>query len=286
MKLLELKGVKKYYDITRYDLEHLLSKEGIKIIGTGRYGTVYWNPSWDYVVKMTTNDPYYMRFIDYVIKNPNKHYPKIKKKPINLRAFYKRHRDNLNEKLFIVKIEKLEPLPKDLGKFIAYHLDEFYVTDYHLKNEHKSEDSKEYLDYHNPRAKILMPDGTYGPHMSRREFAKKFPWMLELAVARHEAAEAADGASDDHANNFMRRADGTVVVIDPAWEGWNPYKEHQRMMDLEMDVESYHDYEDTVSGPAFKIKKQEAEAQKKAAEEMKQRVLQNIAHQIDDDIPF
>ncbi len=277
MKLAELKGVKKYHHLSRWDIDQLLSKEGIDIIGNGKYGQVYSHKSWDYVIKVTKNDPYYMSFIDHVIKHPNKHYPKIIKKPLNLRAFYSRLRKDTHEKLFIVKIEKLEPIPKELGKFISEHLDTFIMIDHHLKNLDNDEESKFYLDndykdYKN--IKTLMPDGTRGKYISNREMAKKYPWMIELSRAWYAAIDHTVGESDNHPSNFMQRKDGTIVIIDPVWEGWNPMKEHDRIMAAELD--DYEDYDDTVSGPAFKVKEKEYP------------VIQSIVNQFndDDDIPF
>lgn len=265
MLLNELKGVKKYYKLTWYEITQLLKRKGIKSVGSGRYGTVFTHPSWNYVVKVTTNDPSYLSFVDFVRKHPNKHYPLVLHKPLSLRAFHKRPASELKRHLEIVKIEKLQELSPNIANFVAENIERFVQINLDIK--HKRDDA---LDYRVPNHQMLQDDGKWEKGMTNREAAARYPWMLELAAAWQAVfdSDTVEGSPDITTHNFMKRKDGTVVITDPVWEGSNPYKDYDAMIRRQSDYD-YGD-EGEVEGPAH----------------LHKGVEQAIVVQFEDDIPF
>lgn len=265
MILSELTGVKKYYRMSWYEILEELQKQGIKVIGSGKYGEVLASDKWDYVIKVTKNDPHYLSFVNYAINHPNKHFPKFVKRPIKVRAFYARPRSQQNDKLYMVKMERLQELPDQKAEFITRMLGQFIDIAYAVNYN----DPHEILDYTNPKAPTELMDGTVVKGISKRKLADMYPWMISLASAWDDALSNISGHQDLHKNNFMQREDGTVVIIDPVWVGWNPWTE---MREYEQSQGDYEE-ENSVIGPYSK--KKEAE-----------KVVAQLAAEFDDDIPF
>ena len=98
-----------------------------------------------------------------------------------------------------------------------------------------------------------------------------------------------NGSPDTHAGNFMQRLDGTIVVIDPVWEGSNPYKDAWEAEQRERDP--YHGYDDDqpdpeVSGPDYvhkwqKTRDDRANSERRQAEAEAGQIAREL-----DDIPF
>lgn len=280
MLLNELKGVKRYYDKTIHDIAAELEQEhGIKFIGGGRYGAVYTHPSWDYVVKVVDYDPEYMGFVDYVIKHPNKHYPKIVKRPVKLRAFWSRHPRDTNVVLDVIKIEKLQPVQdQNILKFIVENLENFSTALY--RKLHKPDLYKQYDMEVNPYGQTLLPTGERKA-VSKEDIFREYPWFESLCNAYIGIMQSVEGSPDVHAKNFMQRADGTIVIIDPVWEGWNPYKAYDEAMRAEIDTGSDEEPE-YVSGPSHVVKKKQSEQHARVT----QSVADQLASAFDENIPF
>lgn len=280
MLLNELKGVKRYYNKTIHDIAAELEQEhGIKFIGGGRYGAVYTHPSWDYVVKVVDYDPEYMEFVDYVIKHPNKHYPKIVKRPVKLRAFWTRRPQDTNAVVHIVKIEKLQPIQdQNVLNFIVENLENFSTALY--RKLHKPEVYKQYDTEVSRYKQFLLPDGSY-KSVSKDEIFEQNPWFESLCKAYMDIVQNVQGSPDVHAKNFMQRTDGTIVIIDPVWEGWNPYKAYDEAMRAEVGNYPDEDEPEDVSGPNYLVKKKQAEKISAA-----QGIADQLAHAFDENIPF
>lgn len=279
MLLNELKGVKRYYNKTIHDIAAELEQDyGIKFVGGGRYGAVYTHPSWDYVVKVVDYDPEYMGFVNYVMKHPNKHYPKIVKRLVKLRAFWSRRPQDTNVVLDIIKIEKLQPIQdQNVLNFIVENLENFATALY--RKLHKPELYKQYDTEVNPYRQWLLPDGSRKA-VSKDDIFEQYPWFESLCEAYMGIMQNVEGSPDVHAKNFMQRTDGTIVIIDPVWEGWNPYKAYDEVMRAEVDNYPEEEPED-VSGPNYLVKKKQAEkisATKAIADQM--------AYAFDENIPF
>lgn len=104
-----LMGVNKFHNVTWRELTTLLEYEyGIKVVGSGSFGTVFWHPSWNFVYKIFEEDTGYMQFVEFAMRNPhNPHLPKILRAPRQIHAFHMRHQQT-SPKLWAVKIEKLD----------------------------------------------------------------------------------------------------------------------------------------------------------------------------------
>jgi hypothetical protein len=110
MLLNELTGVKDKAKMTATDILRTLKADGIKM-ASGSYGLVLMKPDWDHVLKLFPYDHCYLRFIDYCIQHPNKHFPKFKKPATPMHAFFSRTEGKKKiDKFYAVKIEKLKPI--------------------------------------------------------------------------------------------------------------------------------------------------------------------------------
>lgn len=264
MLLTELTGVKHLYKLTRDDLIDMLSHQGIKFIGAGKYSSVFTHDSWDYVLKIVENDdPHYLAFVDWAMKHPSKHFPKFAKKPLKMHAFHTRKQSD-SSNLWVVKIEKLQPITdKKLLKFLVTELERMSIAAWQ-KNEGKD------VSTVNKNYSQNMPDGTSVKGISWEEMFKQFPWMFSLGLTYAKFWDAEAGSPDIHDDNLMQRKDGTIVIVDPVWEGETPYQAYDKWLKSEMD--HYADEEpELVSGPSY--------AQKK-------KLIKQIAADFMDDIPF
>jgi hypothetical protein len=73
-------------------------------IGTGSFGVAYKRPNDSYVYKLFVEDSAYAKFVEYSIKNPSEHFPKIYGYK-TLSAFWKRPPSQIDERLYIAKVE-------------------------------------------------------------------------------------------------------------------------------------------------------------------------------------
>lgn len=259
-KLTELTGVKHLHNLNRPDLkQYLEDRFGVKEVGAGSYGEVFTHPDWNYVIKVFDNDPYYLSFVDYVIHHPNKHYPTIVKKPMSMHSFHTRMPSDA-DKFFIVKIEKLLPLDKKVANFIVKNFEKVYEATYRqdimpatAKADQEAIYGKGYI--HSDLRPKPWPTIDGGSEvMTYHQFVDAYPWFRTLVIAYHHLREELSGASDIHAGNFMMRKDGTVVMIDPLWEGYSRYKAQDDWYKRETDGFYGNEYDEEpqqVSGPRY-----------------------------------
>lgn len=124
MKLHELTGYKqdpyyqkavelfKKYNITTNEKISLFAdfmrKHGFNILGSGALGIAFEKPNYPWVFKMFFDDEGYLYYYNYARSHQNNpHVPKTKGGPLKLTD------DSHNGKLYLVRIEKLTPLPND-----------------------------------------------------------------------------------------------------------------------------------------------------------------------------
>lgn len=80
-------------------LPQLMKKFGFSQLGSGKYGAVFGNPSYPYVIKVFMKDSAYMRWISFVMKNKDNPYvPKIKGKVLKITPIF-----------YAIRLEKLKP---------------------------------------------------------------------------------------------------------------------------------------------------------------------------------
>ena len=269
MLLHELTGVKHMHHMSWTDIQNQFAAKGIKFVGGGKYGQVFTHPSWDYVIKIFENDPEYMGFVNWVIAHPNKHFPKFVKKPLRMHKFHNRSK-NEPPLWYIVKIEKLYPITdKPLMEFLVYELERCAETAW------KKHNGYEYIR-DNPHYTQRFPDGSMVKGATWEDVFEKFPWTEELGLAYAGMWDAELGHPDIHSGNIMQRKDGTIVIIDPVWEGETPMQAYYAFLRSESG-DMYSEYDvPSVSGPSYPHKKKESDRAKQA---------QQQAYP-DEDIPF
>lgn len=255
MLLSELIGVKKYHSMDWNTIISKLEQEtGIQMTASGRYGSVFTKPNWNYVIKIFDMDPEYLAFIDFVLTHNNKHYPKIIKTPRTMHHFHSRDSSS-TDKFFIVKIEKLLPISDQLGKFIESSLENITEAVYRRYVMPKEERGYAF-DGDNMDRDWMTPNGIR-ERTSAVKLMKQYPWIKSLGYAYWKIMEADLGAPDIHAGNFMMRQNGTIVIIDPVWSGmrFDPRSRSQQSNydDWEGDYDSWTDHTQStnISGPNY-----------------------------------
>ena len=204
----ELIGVKKYKDLTARQIMKKMEDElGLKKLGSGAFGDVMQSPDPNWVYKVLEKDPAYEEYIDFIAKNPNKHYPKIKRVK-KMTSFFKRYQVQ-ESKFTVIVIEKLEPIPQERIDF-AVDLVNSDVDD---------------IPSHNPDGDENYSGLTLEELMSHdwEEWTSEDMWSTYYAARTLRKSELKRSGTfmDLHKNNIMQRADGTIVLIDPvaSYEG-------------------------------------------------------------------
>lgn len=206
-QLLEnLQGVKKYHQLTWNELVQELAKVGINSLGKGRFGQVFYKAGWNYVIKVFENDNAYLDYVNFCIENPNPHYPKFIKKPLNMHQFHARthHAEKMMQ---VVKIELLQPL-KD--SWYAVNLSKIFK----LLNKETDEI-------------MLFNDNTqqYDSYYNINEIFNDFKqYKVEELISAIYAIKHhfPNYKLDLHLDNLMQRTDGTVVLSDPIYDSTSP----------------------------------------------------------------
>jgi hypothetical protein len=202
------------------------------------------------------------------LAHPNKHFPKFAKKPLKMHKFHSRF-SNDTDHFYVVKIEKLYPITdKPLMEFLVYELERMGEAAWRKHNG--------YEEYRNPHYTQLFPDGSTVKGANMLDVFDKYPWTESLGLAYASLWDAELGTPDIHSGNIMQRKDGTIVIIDPVWQGETPEQAYYAFLRAEAgDV--YGEYDDTPmsSGPKYPHHKKEQAARQKQQ-----------SYPSGDDIPF
>lgn len=231
-------------------LEDEFRKSGGQIIGAGRYSSVFSHPKWNYILKKY-NDPLYTAFVRFAYNNPHPAFPKFFGPPKKIIPQYRRYKSSATA--YIVRVEKLEPIDRQLFDTInnLYHRGMGYLRNKDL------EDTK--WDYGIDRfGRHDIRDDYYGRIMRGQQ--EKEPTQIKVkhfqdvidAIKLNPAIlnvfqgidilsrSGLKGVLDMHAGNLMKRTNGDIVLIDPFWEGSNPYADAAHARNMEIDA--YGDY--------------------------------------------
>jgi hypothetical protein len=254
MLLQELTGVKKYHNMSWYDLTKKLEQEtGIKPVANGRYGVIFTKPEWNYVIKIFDEDPEYLGFVDFVLSHPNKHYPKIIKKPMTMHHFHSRDPSS-TYKFYIVKIEKLYPVSEEMGGFLEIYLP--YLMEVYYR-QYVMDQSDQNYKYDGDSAERTF-NGPFGKKIKTSYVGlfEQMPWLKSLSKAYWKVMAADLGAEDMHKGNIMQRKDGTIVLIDPVWAGESFFQRAARAERSEYDDYGDDEPDEQITGPTYLKKNQ------------------------------
>jgi hypothetical protein len=80
-------------------LPEYFAKYGFEFLGSGKYGSVFGNPRYPFIIKVFMKDAAYMKWIEFCNRNKNNPYcPKFKGKVIKI-----------SDNFFAIRVEKLTP---------------------------------------------------------------------------------------------------------------------------------------------------------------------------------
>lgn len=213
MKIFELVGVKRYSDMTAYEFEEVMRKSGFEHIAGGTHAQVFRRSADPFVYRVALDDSPYEAYAEFVVKSPpNPHYPRIYKIS-NLSNFFKRPIGQRWSRYNIVKVE--------------------YIPDLLTEQEFREFDRVYRSSWY--RDGVLWSDA---------DPAGKWRSLVSAFNAIFEAVQV--GSMDMHRANFGKRSDGSVVILDPLWEGETPYQAYDRARRAE--VFDYDDDPEYVSG--------------------------------------
>lgn len=250
MRIDELIAVKKYKHRPFHDVLQDFETAGGEVMGN-RDARVLSHPRWNYVFKAFTDDPPYLRYIRWAKRHQHLiAVPRVLGGPWKIIPFYARKVGD-NPYLYVVKLEKLRPLTDpELRKHIAcwVHFGETVVSrdaqpdaDQRVRDYDETMLAYNSLDRRRDQGRRqelsqILDDLSDWRWLAqaRREWAR-YPGLHDLCLA-YSALTAANlvGTPDLHADNFMQRADGTLVLTDPLWVGENPYQANARLTQSEI----------------------------------------------------
>jgi hypothetical protein len=143
----------------------------------GSSSTVYSNPNKNYVLKVNYHpDKAYQHYVNLIKKYPNKHFPRIS----DVKKFKIGKRE-----YYVYLIEKLQPIN---SRFLSNLFEKYFSYDFG-QEDGENFDNKE------------------------KKFIKDNPEMLKALEILDKNSKRF--GADSNPSNFMKRSDGTVVLIDP-----------------------------------------------------------------------
>lgn len=178
------------------DLVNLLAKKGLKHLDSGSKADVF-QTSDTTVVKVFYKDNGYLSFVEFVKQHPNKHLPKI-----TLSAKLEK---GILAGYYIAKLEKLKPVTIN-------QISKTGIIEYITLMRNKAQAAMQYGKQH-------VETGNYGKiysDMTKEQSSKiKDKKLLQLLDQLLSWAIDNKFVLDLHYGNFMKRVDGTIVIIDP-----------------------------------------------------------------------
>ena len=297
MRLNELTGIKQFRNNTFDEVLRKMFPDG-EILG-GKYGTVIKNPKWNYVIKIWEDDDCYLDFVNFVLKHPNKYYPKFFKKIIKIENPVKRLNTQGDQIYNIVRIEKLKSITDEywnIIKDIENYMNYLKVSDEELRqrmvNSPYYQRSIEYIKNKRKRDKYRGISSTMDkneiqsslfnrPEVRTYLAFKKYSWLRPLVSAYYDMVVAKlKGSPDIHKGNFMMRDDGTPVIIDPLWNAPSFWGIHDEYM--KMNYDTGYDGPDITSNDYIPGGKKYNQWK----QEQKQKPKQTFNNNDEDDMPF
>lgn len=107
-----------YSHLTIAQIEKIFQQKGGQILGSGAFASVYTHPSWNYALKIFSDDSCYIRYVKLAMRHYSPHFPVFLDKPRKYVPGFKR---NLyNEFVYAVKMEKLYRTGFNDSEFSAF----------------------------------------------------------------------------------------------------------------------------------------------------------------------
>jgi len=226
MKLYELTGIKHMYEKDLEDIISSLESSGTKVMGRGSFALVLKNSSKNEVIKFWIKDSSYDDFINYVIKNPSKYFPKVYSKPKELSAFFLRPAD-FPDKIKYVRMEELDKVIDVDADYIesmikdCMHADESELVDY----------TEEWSEIAISHVLELIGDGS---KESLLDFAETMKKMTNYLV-KHQGHKL-----DIHDENIMIRNGKELVITDPIYNR-KDYESSDKIRSAIRDIKRWKD---------------------------------------------
>lgn len=178
------------------EVEDDFKRDGGQVYGAC-YGKVYIHPKWNYVLKTFIGDSCYLKYARFAQENYCKAYPVFYGKPQKVVPHYLRHWSE--EKLYAVRMEKLQPYESPNGRGVWHYRKELYHGDLydHAQNSPVPEEK-------------IREKFKNDPHTM--EFYIGYNRLLKLAKDPYMSKKC---RFDLHAGNILMRPDGQPVITDP-----------------------------------------------------------------------
>jgi hypothetical protein len=170
-------------------LSMFIKQKGFVLLGYGANARVYGRKGSPYVIKIYRNDPCYEKFIAFIAKNDNPHFPKVLSQPVSI--------SNADR---MVKLEALSELRDAKTIEMVKHISSGFIQYYDLKPR-EGQDTRDY-------------DQRIAQWM---ETAKQHPKLIEAIKLLHDNFSGGGCFIDLGSQNLMQRSDGTVVLVDPTF---------------------------------------------------------------------
>jgi hypothetical protein len=212
MKLNELVGVKKYKDMQLPELiTQVMNDNGFKKLGKGALGVAFKRQGDPYVYKLFVKDSCYQQFIEYAMKNPSKNFPRIYGFK-SLSAFWKRPEINIDERLYIAKVEYITLAEQ--SQYENTGISNFIEEQLKYGSDLSTLDRAFQVDVDN--GNIRIDSGVNVDVLAAN--AKEFIFVVAAMIN----ALPKFCSIDIHGENYGYRENGDMVILDPAVD-WNDY---------------------------------------------------------------
>ena len=139
----------------RHTLPQYMEKYGFNLAGSGKYGSVYINPKYQFVIKVFMKDSAYLRWLSFCRKNQdNPFVPKMKGKVLRITDIF-----------YAVRIEKLDEFEwskirnVSVNKLFMWALDEFEEGDGPLRMTHNDDIDDVFAHFDKNRELFDLHDG-------------------------------------------------------------------------------------------------------------------------------
>jgi len=203
------------------------------VLGKGSKGTVLEHPSWKYVLKIFSDDSFYLKYVRFCLKNKRKSFPVFFDKPRRIIPRFKREQNKAY--LYIVRMEKLYPITEKTFSDI-----EFYLS-YKMENVDKM-------------IKLYKLDNWIAIKNRLIKIQKTLPSIIQFKqdydfLLKNTSNDAGFGSLDMKKENIMKRLNGELVFADPFWSGESMYQRHNRLVNAEI---GYPDDDYEIDEPMLK----------------------------------